>query len=69
MAAVITTDIFCDGHLLGCDCSEWIQGAVGDRIKLKEARKTARDNGWGRLRKGAKYHDICPRCCVGREES
>jgi hypothetical protein len=51
---VITTDIFCDGE----NCNNWTYGAVGLRIKRKDAMLEARDEKW---KVTLKKH-LCPEC-------
>ena len=67
MAAVISTDIFCDGHLIGCECSNWVRGTTGEKVSLRAARNVARTKGWGRMRFKGKHIDICPDCCSAGE--
>ena len=62
MAICIVTDVFCD------ICSDWENGASGNRPKASEARAHLKNRGWIRRRNSAgDMIDVCPRCAATNE--
>lgn len=55
MSITISTDVF-------CECGQWIHGTTGPKPFPKRARATARQAGWGTVKRGRRMVDLCPTC-------
>lgn len=63
MSLTVTTDVFCDGlDPDGYNCAMWINGAIGSRRMVLEARKNAQRGGWMFVRHNGEWKDLCPAC-------
>lgn len=56
MSVTVSVDIFCDF------CPDWTEGGCYNYIKVRVARKKAKERGWVYKKRGICYYDICPKC-------
>ena len=60
MSFVITTDVFCDGD----ECSIWIEGVTGTKIRKTDAWSNSKSCGWVKV--NGKH--LCRNCSEKKEK-